>query len=590
MLTRLDVTGRFLQAPGGHVVEQGAKRLYTDGNAVHHLRQHLVRGEEAQVSLINYTKEGRPFINLTTVIPITLSRDSQVIEYFVGFQVRFFLPLPSSSPCSPSSFVQVDLVDQPQAIREKTPTSYVVDYTRSVLTAYRVPSVASTVDLENAHAMARQVAGGPSSATLLQEVKEEPRESSPDLIELVAHNSHGLNGLSDDGVRKQFNRLLVDSCPDIILVVSLKGTLLYVSAASERILGYSDLTGKTLASFCHPSDIVTVQRELKEAGALAANGVNIVFRMRTTSGYVFVEASGRLHVDPGKGRKCVILTMRPHEVCLMSWRDLEASGGLSSSPVDEFFAKVCVDAIFLQATKAAEQVLGVKNVDSSIVGMSIGDLSPPGTDDAQRATDALLQAARGNVTSVQHKLRGGDGRYIDVVTRFYPRGDQDSAPSKLTAVGGKALSVIAQVSLLSSEPAKQQQRAKLASSLASSSAAGTAGSSSSRRSDVGSYATAATSLARSSFSHYQPSPHLSGGSTIGAPVMSAALPGASSSSGNFSFSVSAPSTFKNLATPSHAVSDNIFEELEGTRGTSWQFELHQSASPFSPPFPVLFIC
>lgn len=42
-----------------------------------------------------------------------------------------------------------------------------------------------------------------------------------------------------------------------------------------------------------------------------------------------------------------------------------------------------------------------------------------------------------------------------------------------------------------------------------------------------------------------------------------------------------PSTFKTL---SPAVSDNVFAELETTRGTSWQFELHQREFSFSPFF------
>lgn len=46
------------------------------------------------------------------------------------------------------------------------------------------------------------------------------------------------------------------------------------------------------------------------------------------------------------------------------------------------------------------------------------------------------------------------------------------------------------------------------------------------------------------------------------------------SSGATSFSA-IQSTFKQL-TPSASVSDNVFDELDSVRGTSWQFELHQS--------------
>lgn len=78
--------GRFLQTPGGGTM-QGQPRKYTDGNAAvrffsyssfrrsrltqtvaqWHMRQHIQSGKESQSSLINYTKEGRPFINLVTM-------------------------------------------------------------------------------------------------------------------------------------------------------------------------------------------------------------------------------------------------------------------------------------------------------------------------------------------------------------------------------------------------------------------------------------------------------------------------------------------------------------------------------------------
>lgn len=49
------------------------------------------------------------------------------------------------------------------------------------------------------------------------------------------------------------------------------------------------------------------------------------------------------------------------------------------------------------------------------------------------------------------------------------------------------------------------------------------------------------------------------------------------------------STFKSLTHPS-SVSDNVFDELETRRPTSWQFELHQRASsslPLSLGVPLL---
>ncbi|GAA5863387.1 hypothetical protein JCM8547_006966 [Rhodosporidiobolus lusitaniae] len=540
---------RFLQAPGDQQVIQGEQRRFSDGTAAHHLRRHIVAGKEAQVSLINYTKAGRPFINLVTCIPIAWERDSTEVDFIVGFQV--------------------DLIDQPAAILDKMHNgSYVVDYSRVMATINRnPPSVTSAAELvaaianeygDHAGHLAAATAQ-PKIAGPAEQAREEVQvDAVNEILDLVSSNPHGAAGLPNDTLRKQFGRLLVDQCNDLIHVVSLKGSLLYVSQSARKLLEYEpyELLGKPLSSFCHPSDIVSVQRELKDAGVQSQPVVNLIYRIRRKrSGYCWFEAQGRLHLEAGKGRKCVVLSGRPREVFRMSWRDLEHEGGMSSSPssANEFFAKLCVDGIFLTTTKSAEQVLGIKAQD--VTGKSVGDLSPPDTDDAQRVMDALLKSARGNATRVQHRLKGEGGRFVDVVTRFYPMRCEDAheAPAQ-TATGGKSVSVVAQISLLSIEPEKQQKR-EAAAKLASSSVSSVTGSS------APTVATAATTACASS-----------AGVAVSAPVVAAIVPG-TGPPGLTSFSA-VPSTFKSLVTPS-VVSDNVFSELDVTRGTSWQFELHQ---------------
>lgn len=161
-------------------------------------------------------------------------------------------------------------------------------------------------------------------------------------------------------------------------VLSLKGSLLYVSPSSKRLLEYdpTELVGRTLSTICHPSDIVAVLRELKEAGPNTP--VNIVYRVRRkNSGYVWLEATGKLHrewlnscfsyraleltsrlppaVEQGKGRKCVILVGRPREVYRMSWSDLERLGGFGST---EYWSKLTVGGLYLYSTPSVEKVLG----------------------------------------------------------------------------------------------------------------------------------------------------------------------------------------------------------------------------------------
>lgn len=77
---------RFLQSPrSSGPVLKGGKRKHSDQTAVYHMKAHILAGKESQSSIINYRKDGRPFVNLVTVIPITWG--SNEIAYYVGFQV-----------------------------------------------------------------------------------------------------------------------------------------------------------------------------------------------------------------------------------------------------------------------------------------------------------------------------------------------------------------------------------------------------------------------------------------------------------------------------------------------------------------------
>src|SRR6202000_2079385 len=49
------------------------------------LKNSLVNGTEAQISIINYKKGGHPFMNLLTMIPIR--NDENEVYQYVGFQV-----------------------------------------------------------------------------------------------------------------------------------------------------------------------------------------------------------------------------------------------------------------------------------------------------------------------------------------------------------------------------------------------------------------------------------------------------------------------------------------------------------------------
>ncbi|ESK88931.1 white collar 1 protein [Moniliophthora roreri MCA 2997] len=162
--------------------------------------------------------------------------------------------------------------------------------------------------------------------------------------------------------------ILLEYTPDFIHVVSLKGSFLYVAPSVHRVLGYhaSELVGRSLVDICHPADVVPLMRELKESssssatverGGVTAGGgdeiedsdgrdttyllppggapprprtVDLLFRAQTKQGkYVWVECRGRLHVEPGKGRKAILLSGRAKEMGRLKWGVVKGvSGGV----------------------------------------------------------------------------------------------------------------------------------------------------------------------------------------------------------------------------------------------------------------------
>jgi PAS domain S-box-containing protein len=84
----------------------------------------------------------------------------------------------------------------------------------------------------------------------------------------------------------------------LLAVLSLKGSILYASSNLTRILEYepAELAGKGLLHLCHPSDLVSVLRELRECSVGTHPSISLVYRIRRKySGFMWIEANGKLH-------------------------------------------------------------------------------------------------------------------------------------------------------------------------------------------------------------------------------------------------------------------------------------------------------
>ncbi|KAI1442285.1 hypothetical protein ABKA04_004514 [Annulohypoxylon sp. FPYF3050] len=470
---------RFLQAPDGKV-EAGTKREFVDNGAVYNLKQKIAEGKEVQQSLINYRKGGKPFLNLLTMIPIPW--DTSEIRYIIGFQI--------------------DLVECPDAIAShQGPGTMKVNYKHSDIGQYIWnPPASSQWEPENG-----QTLGVDDVSTLLQQFNPK--------------------GSVSDWHRQSWDKMLLENADDVVHVLSLKGLFLYLSPSCKRILEYdaTELVGNSISSISHPSDIVPVTRELKDA--TNGSSVNIVFRIRRKqNGYTWFESHGSLFVEQGKGRKCIILVGRKRPVFALSRRELEANGGIGDS---ELWTKLSTSGMFLFVSANVRSLLDLQ--PENLVGTSIQELMRK--ESRAEFGRSIEKARRGRIVTCKHEVQNRRGQVLQAHTVMYP-GDASE--------GQKPTFLLAQTKLVK----------------ASSRAAGPA--------------VSALSSRQTSTSHSSADPKTMPTFSVvqGGPVQDDQRSGVFSAAAGGGM---APGNQDRAL----ASDDNIFDELKTTRCTSWQYELRQ---------------
>ncbi|ORZ34267.1 PAS domain-domain-containing protein [Catenaria anguillulae PL171] len=371
---------RFLQSPDG-LVNEGSHRRYTDNATVAQLKTELMAKRECQFTLINYRKGGEPFINLITIIPISWERDDEV-SYFVGFQV--------------------DLVEQPNAIMQRMRDgTYVVNYqvAEAPVAVPRMVGVGAANDDRGTGPTGGGVEGQSTTLT---------GHFAMDVTDLV--------GVRDPTeAANLFYRALVDQV-DFIHVLSLRGVLLYVSQDCQRVLEYSEaeLVGRSLSEFCHPGDLVSVMRELKESSN-GVHPVNMVYRIRRkNSGYMWMEVSGKCtQGEKAKGKKFVVLTGREKPVVRVHRNDIVRAGGVNDV---DMWAKLALEGLFLHVSTDAQALVGFTATE--LVGKSLLDLVH--IDDLAQLRRALDLVRQANVVTLPHRIKNKKGEYLQVMSAFVP--------------------------------------------------------------------------------------------------------------------------------------------------------------------------
>ncbi|KAI9355497.1 putative white-collar-1b protein [Pilaira anomala] len=425
---------RFLQAPDGRVAI-GSRRKYTDNTTVYHIKTHMVQGKESQSSIINYRKTGQPFVNLLTVIPI--SWESDEIDYFVG--------------------LQIDLVEQPNSIFQSMKDgTYTVNYRNSSIpptvqglnlppemrneiieewtrptspkSSFNTPASATTTTTAAAVATTANSVNTISNPNLPTQSDSEPPMDVETLIKEAS---------TDEGkFRRCWHELLLDQSPDFIHVLTIKGIFLYCSDSTKQVLEYdpNELVGKSLKAICHPSDITTVMRELKQSSNDSTEPVNLIYRVRRkNSGYMWIECCGKLRNEDGRGRKYVVLSGRERPVYQLPRNSLTVGNKAhdqhmapAANPEDivpgmedhEFWGKLSSDGLLLYVSWTCANILG--SPPHEIIGTSLYQLMR-----SNRTTDltrALAEVKEGKIVYLKHALLNSAGIEVMVATTFYPDG------------------------------------------------------------------------------------------------------------------------------------------------------------------------
>ncbi|KAI6106899.1 PAS domain-containing protein [Pisolithus croceorrhizus] len=473
---------RFLQSPTGHVA-RGEVRQSVLRDTVAYMRKALASGKECQASLVNYRKGGQPFINLVTVIPLRggvhgRPNEADDIVYHVGFQVdlteqprRILDQLRNGSYCTaygtwtspgiPNSLAPPQQMTGAGALvlpPRSSKTSHLMGgaVSRDLRNLITDNTFADAVPISTSVNISGTVAPDPGGTTTPLSCLSAPASSSVPIT--MPSSSAILTGTPSSPlapISPALSLLLLELLPDFLLVLSLKGSFLYVAPSVRLVLGYEphELVGRSIADVCHPADLVPLMRELKEGsvsagGTLGTSGscppgspgdgahplgvpkpVDLLFRAApktavhplppfspstsapalttntvtpvassdiptesdasdpgsTSRPYIWLECRGRLHVEPGKGRKAIILSGRARWMPTVRWDTIKCVGGVgvgilggSSSPepkpqavpagqgskavslaeAQEFWALLAPAGTFLVASAGVRDVLG----------------------------------------------------------------------------------------------------------------------------------------------------------------------------------------------------------------------------------------
>lgn len=223
--------------------------------------------------------------------------------------------------------------------------------------------------------------------------------------------------------------LLLQNHHDVIYVLSLKGSFLYVSPSVEEILGYKmeEIIGRNIRDFCHPSDLTQVLREIRDStssvnnqafdrqklnfnntvnpltkGGVGQSGPRVDFLMRMKhkyKQYQWMESIGKLHLEGGKGQEVIISTARIRPLYILP---VGITSKILNQPERGIIFKCSLNGIILSISTEKSKFFKENNLNCSWVGNHLKQFVN------REALSPLLHALSSNkVTVISHLMSQG---------------------------------------------------------------------------------------------------------------------------------------------------------------------------------------
>ncbi|KAK8093291.1 uncharacterized protein PG998_014692 [Apiospora kogelbergensis] len=403
--TREEVLGqncRFLQSPDGIVVP-GAARQAVSSESAYILREKVRERRETEHSIINYKKSGEAFLNNISIVPIPWG-PSPLPRFIFGFSNVYELGPPAIA-CRLGLDTPISLIAGPSSLVDEqslNPASTVEWLDRAPVTPYQQGVSTVVQGVEPVHAV----------PVNKPKVNEDASPSSPRDLLSCLQSLENVDLTSLFAVTPSWASTVLENMRALVQVLSPKGIIVYASTAHEK-LGYSssDLIGKYMADFYHPSDVTVLMRELKHTESI---NLDLMLRLKQRSGqYAWYQSAGSVRTD--HGRRWVTLTLIEQHVSHLSSSAFSDTHKRSTN--HGIWVKLSTSGLILHIFGDPYKTLGLSAND--LVGTTLQDLLKQR--DAKAEFETLLGSARyGGVVSSTVILINGRGHRLETNIVLHP--------------------------------------------------------------------------------------------------------------------------------------------------------------------------